>query len=325
MKMDYIVEAKRIFQKEIDGLTHMQEHLGQEFSELVELVLNCEGRVILTGVGKSGLICRKISATMSSLGTSAYYLHPTEAVHGDLGFVQSKDLVIAVSNSGETDELLQIIPSVQMIGATIVAVTGKDNTTLAKFALLNIVLAFTEEACYYNLAPTTSTTGTLVFGDALALVVSRANGFDKGDFALYHPRGNLGKKLLLKTSDLMYKDAKLPKVLLNTDFREVVFEMNSKSMKMVNVVDSSGKLLGIITDGDVRRSLYEHELISQIKVKDIYQPNPVTISEDALAIDAMKAMIKDEFTYSFLPVIDEHAYLKGVVTFIDIAKSGISV
>ncbi|MBW5448505.1 KpsF/GutQ family sugar-phosphate isomerase [Cohnella sp. CFH 77786] len=323
--MTYVSEAKEVFEKEIAALKLVKDQLGDEFDLLIEMILQSEGRVILTGVGKSGLISRKISATLSSLGTPSYFLHPTEAVHGDLGLIRKEDLVIAVSNSGETDELLQIIPSIKNIGAKLIAVTGKQHSSIAVYSDLNIVLQIPEEACYYNLAPTSSTTVSLVFGDALAIVLSKTIGFNKDHFALFHPKGTLGKRLLLKVEDLMYKGDDVPIIHLHTDFREVIFEMNSKSLKMVNVVDNEGRLLGIITDGDVRRSLYKSDIISDIRVSDIYQKNPVVALEHELAVEAMKKMIREQLPFSFLPVVDHKGYLKGVITFIDIAKKGINV
>lgn len=323
--MDYINEAKEVFDKEMKTLNSVRQNIGKEFDDLVNAILKCEGRVIITGMGKSGHIARKISATMSSLGVPSYFLHPSEAIHGDLGMVTHDDIVICISNSGETEEIIRIIPSVKQIGAHLVSIVGKKNSTIEKYSDLAISLNIKEEACAFNLAPTSSTTAQLVYGDALAVVLSKAIGFKPKDYALYHPGGSLGKRLLTMVRDLMYKFEDLPRVHINADFREVIMEMNSKLLKMVNVIDENDKLLGIISDGDLRRSLYKYDTISNIKVEDVYQKSPVVARDDMLAVEALKLMIKKEYVLSFLPVTDNQNVLKGLITFSDIVKHGINL
>ena len=273
MQFDVIEEAKNIFDKEILALEKTRNILGADFEKMVELVLHCRGIVVLTGMGKPGHIATNIAATLASLGTPSFFMHPGEAMHGDLGMVESKDIVILMSYSGESEEVTRLMPVLQEIGCTTLAITGKTNSTLAKECQYHFFFPEFEEACYMHLAPTSSTTALLVLGDALALVVSRAKNYTKEDFGLHHPAGALGKKLLVKVSDVMHQGENNALVKEGDSLRNAIVEMSSKGLSMVTVVDEENHLKGIITDGDLRRMMEKgidvyHEVIDNIMTKN---------------------------------------------------------
>ena len=245
-QFDVIEEAHAVFDKEIEALTRTRDALGEDFSNMVDLVLNCRGKVVLTGMGKPGHIGTKIAATLASLGTPAFFMHPAEAMHGDLGMVEEKDVVILMSYSGESEEVTRLMPTLHEIGCKTVAITGKPKSTLARECQYHFIFPEFEEACYMHLAPTSSTTALLVLGDALALVVSRAKNYTREDFGLYHPAGALGRKLLVHVSDLMHAGKENAVVREQSSLREAIVEMSSKGLSMVSVVDKDGKLKGIM-------------------------------------------------------------------------------
>ena len=321
MQFNVVEEAKNIFDKEILALEKTRNMLGADFEKMVELVLRCRGKVVLTGMGKPGHIATKIAATLASLGTPSFFMHPGEAMHGDLGMVESKDVVILMSYSGESEEVIRLIPVLQEIGCTTLAITGKPNSTLAKECQYHFFFPEFEEACYMHLAPTSSTTALLVLGDALALVVSRAKNYTKEDFGLHHPAGALGKKLLVKVSDVMHQGERNAVVREGDSLRNAIVEMSSKGLSMVTVVDEENHLKGIITDGDLRRMMEKgidvyHEVIDNIMTK-----NPKWIDQREMAVNALQRM--NDLHITCMPVLREDDIVVGAVLMQDIIKAGI--
>lgn len=318
--MDRLLEAKKVFDTEITALEKTRDALDDTFLQILDLVVNCKGKVIITGMGKPGHIAAKLAATFSSLGTPSFRLHPAEAMHGDLGMVSSNDVVIAISFSGESDEIVKILPNIKMIGATLVGITGNPNSTLAKASNVVQVLPKFEEACYLGLAPTSSTTAVLCYGDALAVVASGIYGFKDVDFGKFHPAGSLGKKLILKVDDLMAKDEKNAKVHISVSLKDAIIELSKKGLGAVSVVEDGDNLVGIITDGDLRRQLEKGADIYNMKVEDIMSSNPLTICRDKLAIEALRIM-KDR-NISCLVVCEEGKAI-GTIRLQDIIGVGI--
>lgn len=321
MQFNVVEEAKNIFDKEILALEKTKNILGADFEKMVELVLHCRGKVVLTGMGKPGHIATKIAATLASLGTPSFFMHPGEAMHGDLGMVESKDVVILMSYSGESEEVIRLMPVLQEIGCTTLAITGKTNSTLAKECQYHFFFPEFEEACYMHLAPTSSTTALLVLGDALALVVSRAKNYTKEDFGLHHPAGALGKKLLVKVSDVMHQGENNALVKEGDSLRNAIVEMSSKGLSMVTVVDEENHLKGIITDGDLRRMMEKgidvyHEVIDNIMTK-----NPKWIDQREMAVNALQRM--NDLHITCMPVLGEDDTVVGTVLMQDIIKAGI--
>jgi arabinose-5-phosphate isomerase len=281
--------ARRVLEIEAAAILALVPRLDGAFDRAVDLVLRCNGRVILTGMGKSGIICRKIAATLASTGTAAFFLHPAEAIHGDLGVVQPGDVVIAVSYSGETPELLRLLETIRRLGATLVAITGEPQSTLAQAADVALDCSVAEEACPLNLAPTASTTAALALGDALAMTLLDAKGFKPEDFASLHPGGRLGRKLMRVESAMHTGDAR-PMVQPETPMRLVLDEMSRGRLGMACVVDPDEHLLGIITDGDLRRRLEQPTSILTLTASDVMTPQPITILPGALAAEALNIM-----------------------------------
>ena len=320
-QFDVIEEAHAVFDKEIEALTRTRDALGEDFSNMVDLVLNCRGKVVLTGMGKPGHIGTKIAATLASLGTPAFFMHPAEAMHGDLGMVEEKDVVILMSYSGESEEVTRLMPTLHEIGCKTVAITGKPKSTLAKECQYHFIFPEFEEACYMHLAPTSSTTALLVLGDALALVVSRAKNYTREEFGLYHPAGALGRKLLVHVSDLMHAGKENAVVREQSSLREAIVEMSSKGLSMVSVVDEAGKLKGIITDGDLRRMLERgidvyHEVIDHVMTK-----TPRWIDSRDMAVNALQIM--SDLKITGMPVLNEEQQVVGTILMQDIFKAGI--
>lgn len=319
--IDYVKEAKKIFDTEIEALTKAKEALDETFTEMIKLILSCKGKVILCGMGKSGHIAKKISATMSSLGTSSFYLHPGEAMHGDLGMVTEDDLIILISHSGESQEILHLIPSLKAIGTKIAAITSNRNSTLAKESELVQVMPLVQEACSLNLAPTSSTTAVLVYGDALAVVASIEYGFCEDNFALFHPAGSLGKRVLLRVRDIMATGKEIPIVRENTLISEAIMEMSRKHLGVVAIVDQNDKLSGLLTDGDLRRAIEKKvDMYSDI-IDTIMTHSPKTIKKDILAVQALHNL--RESSINNYPVVDDMGYVVGVLTWQMIVKAGI--
>lgn len=320
-KFDILAEARSIFDKEVLALEQTKAALDSDFENLVHLVLSCRGKVILTGMGKPGHIGTKIAATLASLGTPAFFMHPAEAMHGDLGMVEAKDVVILMSYSGESEEVTRLMPVLQEIGCTTVAITGKPKSTLAKTCMHRFIFPEFEEACYMHLAPTSSTTALLVLGDALALVVSRAKNYTKEDFGLHHPAGALGKKLLVKVSDVMHAGQKNATVPEGSSLRSAIVEMSAKGLSMVTIVDSNHKLKGIITDGDLRRMLERGVDVYNETIDAVMTKNPKWIDSREMAVNALQFMSDQRITS--MPVLDDSGHVVGSILMTDIFKAGI--
>jgi len=299
--MDKLLEAYRVFDIEIEALQRTREALDSIFVNILDMITSCKGKVIITGMGKPGHIAAKLAATFASLGTPSFYLHPGEAMHGDLGMVSKCDIVIAISYSGESDEIVQILPNIKLIGAKIVAITGNKNSTLAKIADITQILPEFNEACYLGLAPTSSTTAVLCYGDALAVVASEIYGFKDVDFGKIHPAGSLGKKLILKVDDLMDQGSNNAVLHINCTLKEVIVELSKKGLGITSIVNDDNALLGVITDGDLRRQLESNSNVYELYVENVMTKSPIVIDSGKLAIDALQLMKSNNI--SCLPVV----------------------
>lgn len=319
--MDKIAEGRRVFDIEIQAMEKMRDALDDTFVKILDLVTNCTGKVVITGMGKPGHIGTKMAATFASLGTPSFFLHPGEAMHGDLGMVSSNDVVIAISYSGESDEIVRILPNIKMIGATLVGITGNENSSLANASDIVQVLPQFDEACYLGLAPTSSTTVELAYGDALAVVASGIYGFTNSDFGMFHPAGSLGKKLILRVENLMASGDDSPVVYDDTPLMKAIEEMSKKGLGMVSVVDSNSKLTGIITDGDLRRTLEKKVDIYSVSVDDVMTKDPYRVKSTRLAVDAL--LYLKNHSINCLPVVDEEDKVIGAITWQIIVKAGI--
>jgi arabinose-5-phosphate isomerase len=283
--------AKEVLNIEATGIVSLIDRLDDHFIQAIELLYNCRGKVVVTGLGKSGLVCRKIAATFSSTGTPSFFLHAGDANHGDMGMIMKGDVVLAVSNSGETEEILTLIPTLKRIGVRIVAMTGNHDSTLSRAADVVLDAGVTEEACPLGLSPTASTTAALALGDALAVILLEKKGFKEEDFALRHPGGILGRKLLLRVEDLMHRDGDLPLVGEETLMKEAILVITSKRLGVTGVTDKRGDLIGVITDGDLRRGLQAHgDGILSKRAEEIMTLKPRSIEKDALASQALARM-----------------------------------
>jgi arabinose-5-phosphate isomerase len=314
--------ARDVLDVEARGILSLIERLDESFVNAVDIIYNCRGKVVVTGLGKSGLICRKIAATLSSTGTPSLFLHAGEATHGDLGLIMKGDVVLAVSNSGETDELLQLLPIIKRLDLRLIVITGNTNSKLSRAGDVILNVSVKEEACPMGLSPTASTTATLAIGDALAVVLLEKRGFREEDFALRHPGGTLGRRLLLRVEDLMHRDSELPVVHEVTPMKETILEITSKRLGVTAVVDNRGDLIGVITDGDLRRGLESKGDIFRFKAKDLMSRNPKTIAADDLAARAIALMEQHSITSLFILDDGGHRPL-GVVHLHDLLKAGI--
>ncbi|MCF6319072.1 MAG: KpsF/GutQ family sugar-phosphate isomerase [Proteobacteria bacterium] len=317
---DILKAAKKVVSIEMAALDKLQAQIGDEFIRATEILLNCKGHVVVIGMGKSGHIGNKISATLASTGTPAFSVHPGEASHGDLGMITKNDVTICISNSGETQEVLNIIPIIKRMGISTIAITGSPNSTMAKIADVHLSIAVGEEACPLGLAPTTSTTSTLVLGDALAVTLLKLRGFTEEDFARSHPAGSLGKKLLLRIDDLMKKGDEIPKVLLGTNIQEALFEITQKGLGMTAIVDKKNTLHGIFTDGDLRRAFDNNLDLKNTLIETAATINPVTINSSQLAVSA--AQLMEKHNIHGLLVVDNNQ-LVGALNIHDLLKAGV--
>lgn len=314
-QMDMLNYAKEIFDIEIEELRKVKERLSSEIVEVAEAIVASKGKVVITGIGKSGLIGKKIAATLASTGTLSVFMNSAEGLHGDLGMINSRDIVIAISNSGNSDEVLSILPSIKKIGAKLVAMTGNSRSRLAKAADFILDIGIEREGCPLNLAPMSSATATLVMGDALAAILIKKRDFKPENFAVYHPGGSLGRRLLMKVKDVMHK-GDLPICSPEADMDAVVLTMTNKRLGAVAVVES-GKMTGLITEGDIRRALKRKEEFFKLKASDIMTSNFIFIEENTMAIDALEIMENRESQISVLPVV-ENRELKGIVRIHDL-------
>ena len=312
--------ARQVLETEAEAILNLMETLGGNFDGAVELISSCTGRVVLTGMGKSGIICRKIAATMSSTGTPALFIHPAEATHGDLGMVTEDDLVVAISQSGTTDEVIELMRLLRRLGVTVIAITSNPGSQLAEAADLHLDLGVRREACPMNLAPTASTTASLALGDALALAVSVKKGFREEDFARLHPGGKLGKRFL-KVSDLMHAGDQVPRVAEDTTMKDVIYEMSRKALGMTTVQDGDGRLLGVITDGDLRR-LMERDLDPLAHTaEEVMHRGGACVRPDELATAALKLL--EEKRITSLMVCDGDSPVLGVLHLHDLWGVGL--
>ncbi len=318
--MDKLSAAKRVFNIEIDALEKTRDSLDAVFEKILDMIVACRGKVIITGMGKPGHVATKIAATFASLGTPAFFLHPGEAMHGDLGMISANDIVIAMSFSGESDEIINILPNIKLIGAKIVAITGNQNSTLASFADIVQVLPSFQEACVLGLAPTSSTTVELCYGDALAVVASEVYGFKEVDFGKLHPAGALGKKLVLRVADLMVSGKNNSVVNVHATMMDTVIELSKKGLGMVSIISEDGNLMGIITDGDLRRQLEKRADIYNLSVSDVMTKKPHTIESKRMAVEALNRL--KETNVSCMPVVADGKPI-GTIRLQDIIGAGI--
>lgn len=318
---EIIEQAHQVISIEQQGLSDLASHINDEFVKAVETILNCKGHIIVVGMGKSGHIGNKISATLASTGTPSFFIHPGEASHGDLGMITQDDIILALSNSGETDELLTILPVIKRMGVLLISITGKPESRLAVNSDIHLNCAVKLEACPLGLAPTTSTTVSLVMGDALAVTLLKLKGFTEEDFARSHPAGALGKRLLLGISDVMRVGNMIPAVSAKTVFNEALLIMTEKGLGMLAIVDSDNSLLGVFTDGDLRRALDNKKGLSEYCIGELATENPITIQPDKLAVEATQLMEKHN-VHSLL-VCNEHNKLVGVLNVHDLMKAGV--
>jgi arabinose-5-phosphate isomerase len=302
--------ARKVLRIEAGAILGLVDRIDANFERAVTLLFECKGRVIVTGMGKSGIICRKISATLSSTGTSAWFLHPAEATHGDLGAIRDDDVVLALSHSGETDELLRLLESIRRIGARLIALTGNPASTLARAADVILDCSVASEACPMNLVPTASTTAALAMGDALAMTLLVRKGFGEDEFASLHPAGKLGRRLA-RVENVMHAGDAAPIVTLTTRMPEIIHEMSSKRLGMTTVVDGKGRLAGVFTDGDLRRLMARASDVLSLTAADAMTPRPLTIRRDLLAVEALKVMETHKITS--VVVTDAGGTVEGVV------------
>ena len=313
-------QAKEVLQIEAEGILGIIDRLDDDFVKMVNLIHSCKGRVILTGIGKSGIVARKIVATLNSTGTPSLFLHPVEAMHGDLGMVSTGDIVIALSSSGETDELNVLIPSIKRIGCSLVAFTGQVDSTLGRQSDIAIDVGVEREACPLGLAPTASTTALLAVGDALAVTLINKRKFKSKDFRMYHPGGSLGQRLTVKVQEIMLTGKKVPMVSRGATMRHAIREINRMRLGATLVVEEANILVGIVTDGDIRRYLMKQEQIYDQPVEDVMTADPKTLGPDSLASQALSIMEKHEITV--LPIVNPVQKIRGILHLHDILGKG---
>ena len=319
--MNYIASGKRTIEIERDAVDALLAKISASFNKACELMLACEGRIVVTGMGKSGHIANKIAATLASTGTPAFFVHPGEASHGDLGMITKQDVVLAISNSGQTDEVLKILPLIKRMGAPLISMTGNANSALALAADAQLDISIEKEACPLNLAPTSSTTVTLVLGDALAVALLEARGFSEEDFAFSHPGGSLGRKLLLTVEELMHTGDRVPAVLKSTSLSEGLFEISSKGFGLTAIINEDEKVLGLFTDGDLRRAFDNDTDLRKTNIGDIMTVDCKTISKTAMAAEALHVM--EEFKITGLLVTGKDRKLEGVIHMHDLLRAGV--
>jgi arabinose-5-phosphate isomerase len=310
--------ARRVLKTEAAAILDIEQRLDERFMRAVEILKACAGRVIVTGMGKSGIVCRKIAATLSSTGTPAFFLHPAEAIHGDLGVLQANDVVMALSYSGETDELLRLMETIKRLGARLIALTGAPSSTLAVAADVALDCRVSQEACPFNLVPTASTTAALALGDALAMALLVEKGFSEDDFASLHPGGKLGKRLM-RASQLMHGGDDAPVVSATTPVPELIYEMSRKGLGMSCVVDGAGTLVGIVTDGDLRRHMGRGSRLLEATAGDVMTRDPVTVAADVMAVEVLNVLEAQRIT-SFV-VVDAGMRVLGVVHLHDLWRT----
>lgn len=318
---DFITSGLRTVELEAKAVSQLTPRINQNFVLACETILACQGRVVVTGMGKSGHIGNKIASTLASTGTPAFFVHPGEASHGDLGMITKADVVIAISNSGSTSEVTRLLPLIIRLGIPLISMTGDINSQLSQAACAHLDVSVTSEACPLNLAPTTSTTVTLVMGDALAIALLEARGFSAEDFAFSHPGGALGRKLLLRVCDIMHKDEDVPKVMIDQPLQDALIEMTQKGFGMTTIISKDKTLIGVFTDGDLRRAIDQKVNITTTTMAAVMSPHPKTINKDMLAVEALTIMESSSITA--LIVEDEKGRPTGVLHLHDILRAGV--
>jgi len=319
---DPLKSAERVLRIEAEAVASLMDRLGEPFLGALEILKTCRGRVVVTGIGKSGLVGRKIAATLASTGTPALFLHPAEGAHGDLGMVARGDVLLVLSNSGETDEILGILPAIKRLGVPLLVMTGNTQSTLARHGDVVLDVSVKEEACPMNLTPTASTTATLAMGDALAVALLELRGLCEEDFALLHPGGTLGRRLLLRVEDLMHVADAVPVVPETAEMQQVILEMTGKRFGATSVVDGKGALTGIITDGDLRRHLQEDGRLFEKRARDVMTPRPKTISREELATKALELM--EHHAITSLLIVDATGRPTGMLHLHDLLRAKIA-
>lgn len=314
--------AKEVLELEAHSILSLTKRLGENFEQAIELLYSCKGRVIVTGMGKSGIIGKKIAATLSSTGTPSYFLHPAESTHGDSGIITREDVVIAISNSGETKELLNLLPLIKRFNIPMIALTGGQNSTLAKTSEVFLDISVEKEACPFNKVPTSSTTATLAMGDALAICLLEKRGFSEEDFLVFHPSGALGRGFLYKAEELMITGERLPLASEEENFTDVIELISEKKLGIAILTDKAGKMTGILTDGDIRRTLIKHHDVQNLKAKDVMTVNPKTVSPEALAAKALNLM--EKYSITALAIVDENQKPVGILHIHDLLKAGVA-
>lgn len=321
---EMLKHAQDVLRMEAEAILELVSRIDANFAAAVEMILQCPGRTVITGMGKSGIIGRKMAATLASTGTPSFYLHPAEGIHGDLGMVTAGDVVIALSNSGETGEVLNILPSLRRIGAKIIAMVGNDASTLAKNADVVLNVGVSKEACPLGLAPTSSTTAALAYGDALALALLQRHHFTASQFAIFHPGGSLGRRLLLTVGDIMHSGEENPVVVGETTVQEALFVITDKGLGAVSVIDANGVMQGVLTDGDIRRGLSKGVDFLQRPVTELMTKQPKTITKDKLAAQALHIMESNHpKPITVLPVIDADNKVIGLLHMTDLVRQGV--
>ncbi len=313
--------GRTVIETEAQMIRDLLPRIDQDFAKACHYLHDCNGRIAVMGVGKSGHIGKKIAATFASTGSPAFFVHPSEANHGDMGMITTTDVLLALSNSGETEEIISILPFIKRLSIPLITLTGKPQSTLAKAATININVNVAKEACPLGLAPTASTTAALVMGDALAMVLLEKRGFTENDFALTHPGGTLGRRLLLTVDEIMHKAPDIPFILDTASLKEALVEMTHKKLGMTTIIDDNGKLAGIFTDGDVRRALDKNLNIQSTAIADVMSKNPKTISSDFLAAGALSIM--ETYKITALVVVDTAHQPIGVIHIHDILRAGV--
>lgn len=317
-------QARQVLRMEAEAVLEQVERIDKHFKAAVEMIMACPGRTVITGMGKSGIIGRKMAATLASTGTPSFYLHPAEGIHGDLGMVTEGDVVIALSNSGETGEVLHILPSLRRIGAKLIAMVGNPNSTLAKNSDIVLNVGVTREACPLGLAPTSSTTAALAYGDALALALLSKRKFTASQFAVFHPGGSLGRKLLLTVEDIMHSGTENPLVKADISVQDALFVITDKGLGAVSVVDDDNKMLGVLTDGDIRRGLSKGVDFLKRPVTELMTASPKTITKEKLAAQALHIMESNRpKPITVLPVVDAENHVIGLLHMTDLVRQGV--
>lgn len=317
-------QARQVLRMEAEAVLEQVERIDEHFKAAVEMIMACPGRTVITGMGKSGIIGRKMAATLASTGTPSFYLHPAEGIHGDLGMVTEGDVVIALSNSGETGDVLHILPSLRRIGAKLIAMVGNPNSTLAKNSDIVLNVGVTREACPLGLAPTSSTTAALAYGDALALALLSKRKFTASQFAVFHPGGSLGRKLLLTVEDIMHSGTENPLVKADISVQDALFVITDKGLGAVSVVDDDNKMLGVLTDGDIRRGLSKGVDFLKRPVTELMTASPKTITKEKLAAQALHIMESNRpKPITVLPVVDAENHVIGLLHMTDLVRQGV--